>query len=313
MKKLLGIVVLGLLLFSSGSHSKETFFKGKVYEGEFKLNRNLIFKLPQGEWRFVEKYADSFKGLTVGSIDLVLLEGNQIKGAFAVSEINTGGWRMGLINQLIYSFVFQNRYDGCYERSEYYLVKVNRQGTAINCLLIRHNDWQRELYQPDDPEEKTSMAIWKHFIKSNNIKIPSITLSSEHLFFAPALSNKYLSIMYVANPELYGATKNKFTTEETSEYHRANINQYPDKKKFMEDWVKIAAKRHKIFEKMVKAKSRYKLDLSEYVKGEIIEETKTTSPSSGLTEELIELNKLYEEGILTKEEFEKAKKKVLSK
>jgi hypothetical protein len=310
LKKLLGILVLGLVLFSSGSHSKETFFKGKVYEGEFKLNRNLIFKLPQGEWRFVEKYADSFKGLTVGSIDLVLLEGNQIKGAFAVSEINTGGWRMGLINQLIYSFVFQNRYDGCYERSEYYLVKVNRQGTAINCLLIRHNDWQRELYQPDDPEEKTSMAIWKHFIKSNNIKIPSITLSSEHLFFAPALSNKYLSIMYVANPELYGATKNKFTTEETSEYHRANINQYPDKKKFMEDWVKIAAKRHKIFEKMVKAKSRYKLDLSEYVKGEIIEETKTTSPS--LTEELIELNKLYEEGILTKEEFEKAKKKLLN-
>jgi hypothetical protein len=47
------------------------------------------------------------------------------------------------------------------------------------------------------------------------------------------------------------------------------------------------------------------------VKGEIIEETKTTS--SSLTGELIELNKLYEEGILTKEEFEKAKKKVLSK
>jgi hypothetical protein len=61
---------------------------------------------------------------------------------------------------------------------------------------------------------------------------------------------------------------------------------------------------------MVKAKSRYKLDLSEYVKGEIIEETKTAS--SSLTEELIELNKLYEEGILTKEEFEKAKKKLLN-
>ena len=40
------------------------------------------------------------------------------------------------------------------------------------------------------------------------------------------------------------------------------------------------------------------------------EETKTTS--TGLTEELKELNKLYKEGVLTKEEFEKAKKKLLN-
>ena len=41
-------------------------------------------------------------------------------------------------------------------------------------------------------------------------------------------------------------------------------------------------------------------------------ETKDTSSSSNLTEELKELNKLYKEGILTKEEFEKAKKKLLN-
>ena len=42
--------------------------------------------------------------------------------------------------------------------------------------------------------------------------------------------------------------------------------------------------------------------------------TKTTisSTSSGITQELKELNDLYKEGGLTKEEFEKAKKKVLS-
>ena len=41
-------------------------------------------------------------------------------------------------------------------------------------------------------------------------------------------------------------------------------------------------------------------------------ETKDTSSSSNLTKELKELNKLYKEGILTKEEFEKAKKKLLN-
>ena len=40
------------------------------------------------------------------------------------------------------------------------------------------------------------------------------------------------------------------------------------------------------------------------------EKTKTTS--SSLSEELKELNKLYEDGVLTKEEFEKAKKKLLN-
>jgi hypothetical protein len=40
------------------------------------------------------------------------------------------------------------------------------------------------------------------------------------------------------------------------------------------------------------------------------EETKTTS--ANLTEELKELNKLYEDGVLTKEEFGKAKKKLLN-
>ena len=41
-------------------------------------------------------------------------------------------------------------------------------------------------------------------------------------------------------------------------------------------------------------------------------ETKDKSSSSSLTEELKELNKLYKEGVLTKEELEKAKKKLLN-
>ena len=41
-------------------------------------------------------------------------------------------------------------------------------------------------------------------------------------------------------------------------------------------------------------------------------ETKDTSSSSNLTGELKELHELYKEGVLTKEEFEKAKKKLLN-
>ena len=85
----------------------------------------------------------------------------------------------------------------------------------------------------------------------------------------------------------------------------------------MEKFIKVAAQRHKHFEKEIKAKEKHKLDLSEYGVGEIIEETKTTSSTTtssteNITEEIKELYELYKEGVLTKEEFEKAKKKLLN-
>ena len=80
----------------------------------------------------------------------------------------------------------------------------------------------------------------------------------------------------------------------------------------MEKWIKLAAQRHKVFENSVRANPRHKLDLSKYGVGEQVEEIKTTISSSVLTEQLKELNKLYEEGVLTKEEFTKAKNKLLN-
>ena len=58
-----------------------------------------------------------------------------------------------------------------------------------------------------------------------------------------------------------------------------------------------------------KKETKKKVD-SKIKKKKKTEETKTTGAS--LTEELKELNKLYEDGVLTKEEFEKAKKKLLN-
>ena len=123
-----------------------------------------------------------------------------------------------------------------------------------------------------------------------------------------------MQIVWCINPETNGASKTQFTTEESSEYHPQNINKFPDKKKFMEDWIKLSVQRHKSFEKEIKAKEKHKIDFGEYDVSEIIEETKTTNITSGsvISDEIKELKKLHEEGVLTDDEFEKAKKKVLS-
>jgi len=80
----------------------------------------------------------------------------------------------------------------------------------------------------------------------------------------------------------------------------------------MDDWVKLATKRHQIFEEQLKIKPHQRLDLSKYGVGEQVEEIKTTISSSSITDQLSKLNNLYKEGAITKEEFEKAKKKVLN-
>ena len=80
----------------------------------------------------------------------------------------------------------------------------------------------------------------------------------------------------------------------------------------MDDFLNVAAYEHTKFEEVVRAKSQHLLDLSQFDIDieEPIKEFKTTS--SNLTKELKELNELYKSGALTKEEYTKAKKKLLN-
>ena len=80
-------------------------------------------------------------------------------------------------------------------------------------------------------------------------------ISRYHGFFAPSVKDSYYGIFYLFNPETQGGPKNKFLTENTSEYHRSNIQNYPKHKKYMEDFVINAAYEHKKFEKLLEQKT----------------------------------------------------------
>jgi hypothetical protein len=203
-------------------------------------------------------------------------------------------------------------------------VKVRKKGAFNNCFRVRHIDIKKEINYPDDPKGNglslylptmfNTMRESKKWIQISDIDLSSTLLCSIHWFMAPTVGKNLFEVGYCINPELNGASKSKFTAEERSEYHPQNINEYPDKKKYMENFIKLAAQRHRSFEIGIGAKEHHKLDLSEYGVGEIIEETKTTNitSGSGISYEIKELKKLYDEGVITKEEFEKAKKKILN-
>ena len=77
----------------------------------------------------------------------------------------------------------------------------------------------------------------------------------------------------------------------------------------MNKWVSISAQRHLEFENMVKALDWHKLDLNNLSPSKSL----TSENSSGdIVDQINKLNNLYKNGALTKEEFEKAKSKILN-
>ena len=306
-------MILGIILFYPQANAKQTkWVKGQIYEDEITWRRNLKIKLPPGKFELVERYQWMAWGIDVRSADLVNLKDNIINKWFQVGEM--GSWTyQSQVRQILHEILYKNQYDGCYPRGEYTLVKVRKKGNFNNCFKVRHIDTKRALYSPDDPQDNSKNII-KLWINKNNIEVPPVLLCSVSYFMAPTIIENLLVMEFCIIPELNGASKTKFNTEETSEYHPSNIHQYPDKKKYMEEWIKLAAQRHKLLEKGIGAKERHKLDLTEFGVGEIVEEIKTTNitSGSGISDEIKELKKLHEEGILTDDEFEKAKKKVLS-
>ena len=313
MKKFLGILVLGLILFTESAVAKKTkMVTGKDYEGEIIWVKGAKIKLPPGKFRLIERIQWTSWGITARSNWFANFKDGVWDEDVELEEVG-GAKYQSQLRQLYYEFLFMDKYDGCYPRSEYTVVKVKKRGGAFNCMLIAHIDINKVLYHPDDPQ-RTDNAYFKWYIRKNNLTVPAIALCATHYFYAPTVNDILLVYSHCLNPETHGASKNKFTTEETSEYHPSNIKQYPDKKKYMENFIKLAAQQHRSFEIGIGAKEHHKLDLSEYGVGEIIEETKTTNitSGSGISDEIKELKKLHEEGVLTDDEFEKAKKKVLS-
>ena len=91
-------------------------------------------------------------------------------------------------------------------------------------------------------------------------------------------------------------------------FHKYNIENFPKHKEVMDNWISISAKRHQEFQKNIKAKPNHYLSLNKYIGDEYQNEESSNTP---LVEQIKELNELYKSGALTKEEFEKAKKKLL--
>jgi len=274
---------------------------------EFELNKRFKVKLSEGKWIIVNSSQESYYGLFSKVYSLARLENNSVVEWIQIAEMKTAGIFESLVNQAIYEAIFKNKYDGCYERPEYFTVKVYKKGSTHNCLVVDHSDVHKDFFSPDDPDNTN--AELKKWIKDNNIKLPKVGLVSFHSYFSRLAAGKWYLLSYGIDPMILNAPNNKFISEETSEYHKNNILNYPEHKSVMQRWVSISAQRHFEFENMLKVIERLKLDLS-VLSPSISKSRKNLS--SDILDKLNKLNDLYKSDVLTKDEFEKAKKKILN-
>ena len=279
----------------------------EVIDSKFSLNKKFNLNLPEGKWIVVNARQEAYYGLFSKVYSLVKLENNTAIEWIQVAEMYTAGIYENIVNQAIYEAIFKNKYDGCYQRPEYFIVKVYKKGSTHNCLVVSHIDVYKEFYNPDDPE--VSNAELTKWVRDNNIQLPKVGLESFHAYFSRLAAGKWYLLSYGIDPQMLNAPKNKFISEESSEYHKNNILNYPDHKLVMEKWVSISAQRHFEFENIIKVIDRHKLDLKD-LKPLISNSSK--NPTNDIVDQLDKLNDLFKKGVLSEEEFEKAKKKIIN-
>tara|TARA_B100000579_G_scaffold135969_1_gene110291 strand:- start:118 stop:1062 length:945 start_codon:yes stop_codon:yes gene_type:complete len=306
MKKLLIYLLLiaGLNFFSQAL--AKTYRIGTTFEKNIRFSKNVVLPLSDGKWEVVDRYTDSVAMLYFKGNWIVRVENNEIMEMISIERANLSGSNMGEIDSIVNEIIFKDKYDGCYQRPEYLIVEFYKRGGTHNCLVVRHWDTNKEIYTPDDPSGQR--AKFKKWAKDNSIKIPPISFQSWHSYFSRLLRGEWYLIQYVANPKIFNSPAINYVTEESSEFHKANISRHPDHKITMDKWISLSAKRHQFLEKIYKAKENHLLNLNKY----IIQNDEKVENNINLTDSLKQLNELYKSGAITEEEFKKAKEKILN-
>ena len=311
-EKLFFLIFIFFFLINSSEAKIDKYKRGDLISGEIKLNNKKSIYLPEGNWEVYYRSTEHFAGMLFNVLSLGKIENNEIIEFVEIGYSNLAGMHIMYVDPAINEVIFEDKNDGCYDRSEYYILELYRNGSTHNCFIISHIDVNKELNNPDEKFNTGYLSPLKNFINNNDgAKLPNIMLQSIHSYFSRTTGGDWFLLQYLIDPKKLDAPKNNFFSEDTSEYHKYNIERYPDHKKIMDKWISISAIRHQELEQLAKSKSIYRLNLDRYILNGTKNNISKKKIEKNLSNQLKDLNDLFKSGVLTKSEFEKAKKKIL--
>ena len=314
-KKLIFLISLNFLIFQSlhSANWRPNDWKLKVGEtisGEFKGSSKMTFTIGEGEWTLIDRsFDDVYADIFAEELLFVQFDGNVPIKYFNIGRVDNLGKWIAYISTYIQAAIFNEKDALCRLRQHYNYIKFYKKGMAHNCMVVTITDVNRELYPSDYNSNSDYSASVRRWIKKNNIKMPEIYLEYSASFHAMTVRPAWYLISYGETPETFANYKSKYTSRDTTEFHPDKIDNFPKAKAVMEDWLKTSAKFQKNFENFLKVRKHQKLDLNDIAPK--ITNVNYSNKKKDITDQILKLNELYKSRIITKEEFEKAKAKIL--
>ena len=149
MQKKIIILILYFFLFINFSSNAKTFYIGDEVNNLFNFNRYIKINLETDNWEVVRANTSNW-GILQRIVGIARVENNEVMEMIEVYEGLLAGYYVGHVEPIITELVFHDKYDGCYERPEYFLLELYRKGSTFNCMIVRHMDVTKELNYPDD-------------------------------------------------------------------------------------------------------------------------------------------------------------------
>lgn len=297
MKKIY-IIIIFSLLFSTNAFAKWNYNVGDVVQNEVFFGKKEKYKLPPGKFIVgVVAKEKEFK-------DIMLYQIDEDSGylRWAIHFYATGNTKWDYWNPPKFC-----------DRTNVYFIKKYKGNQKYACWMINHS-------RSDISANKGFWAKVREYEISQKIKTPDIFVYSHYEY---SKGPKLWGLEHFYNPELDGVPKPISKEWDTSEFHKQRVMNYPKHEEFLKKYIGYTANFVKDFNKMMKIKNSSKLSLNvdeNLSQSSINTETNLSQNNSktqineenDIISQIKELKKLFDDGAITNEEFEKAKKKLLN-
>ena len=281
------------LIFIENSYAAPKFSAkpGDIVENEVSFGKRDKFPLPPG--KFIVGPTKKTKEFT----DAILYQFDEKSGAvrWAISIYATGNTQ----------WEWWNPSKFC-KRTDVYFIKKKIGNKKFACWMVNHS-------RSDITAEKGFWKMVRDYEVSNKMVSPDIFVYSQYAY---AKGSKLYGMSYYYNPELDGVPKPKNLEWSTNEFHIQRVNTYPKHEAFLKKYISVSASLVDRFNQLNKVKGSLALEASSFISNASINVGSGAVSTDGqkgnnLAGQIKALKDLLDQGAITKEEFEKAKKKLL--
>ena len=273
------IITLTILIFISSPSISQI-------KNEYKLKKFSIKLSDKGKWQIIGKKALEKSGSLLDGRFFVQSNNNKLISIIETIWVTNSSDFPRPTQTFFNDYTFQSNenYKSCIERDDYIVFDVNIRGGKVNCFIVRQYNPDKEIFNPVSRittryNTNYGIRILKSFFNSSSLQLPNEMYRVDHLYFTPQGLYAY--------------------------YEMVNIESFNIS---LETFLNQSIKKHKIFEEQLNVVPNFKLSFNDQV---IDNNKKNFSEIDDNFEKLKKLKKLFDEGILTKEEFSKAKNRIL--